>query len=79
MPLVTKTTDVKIDRAGIVRLESPGGGGFGDPRRRDPLQVARDVRFGYVTRESASAHYAVALRVDGSVDEAATADLRSRT
>ena len=78
MPLVTKTTDVKIDRAGFVRLESPGGGGFGDPRRRDPSQVARDVRLGYVTRESASAHYAVTLRADGSVDDRATAELRSR-
>ena len=77
VPLVTKTTDVKIDRAGFVRLESPGGGGFGDPRRRDPSQVARDVRLGYVTRESARAHYAVALRSDGSVDEAVTAGLRS--
>jgi N-methylhydantoinase B len=77
VPLITKTTDVKIDGNGFVRLESPGGGGFGDPRRRDPLQVARDVRLGYVTRDSAKAHYAVALRADGSVDEAATAGLRS--
>jgi N-methylhydantoinase B len=78
VPLVTKTTDVKIDRSGLVRLESPGGGGFGDPRRRDPSRVARDVRLGYVTRESARAQYAVALGADGDVDEAATADLRSR-
>jgi N-methylhydantoinase B len=78
VPLVTKTTDVKIDRSGFVRLESPGGGGFGDPRRRDPSQVARDVRLGYVTPESARAHYAVALRADGSVDDGATAELRSR-
>jgi N-methylhydantoinase B len=77
VPLVTKTTDVKIDRTGFVRLESPGGGGFGDPRRRDPSQVARDVRLGYVTPESAKAHYAVALRADGSVDEATTVRLRS--
>jgi N-methylhydantoinase B len=77
VPLVTKTTDVKIDRNGYARLESPGGGGFGDPRRRDPSQVARDVRLGYVTRESASTHYAVALRADGSVDDGATAELRS--
>ena len=32
---------------------------------------------GYVTRDSAKAHYAVALHADGSVDEAATAGLRS--
>ncbi len=27
-----------------VRLETPGGGGFGDPLTRDPARVARDVR-----------------------------------
>jgi N-methylhydantoinase B len=46
VPLVTKTTDVKVTNADIVRLESPGGGGFGDPRQRDADLVARDVRFG---------------------------------
>jgi N-methylhydantoinase B/oxoprolinase/acetone carboxylase alpha subunit len=32
-----------------VRLETPGGGGFGDPPARIRA-VARDVRLGYVTR-----------------------------
>ena len=30
-PLVSKVTDVKIRRGQKVRLETPGGGGFGDP------------------------------------------------
>jgi N-methylhydantoinase B len=76
VPLVTKTTDVKITRDGIVRLESPGGGGFGDPLHRDAALVARDVRLGYVSIDSARVDYGVALRADGSVDEPATADLR---
>lgn len=76
VPLVTKTTDVKIDRDGIVRLESPGGGGFGDPLGRDAALVARDVRLGYVSAESARRDYGVALRVDGTLDEKVTADLR---
>jgi len=76
VPLVTKTTDVKVTNADIVRLESPGGGGFGDPRQRDAALVARDVRFGYVSVESARRDYGVALRADGGVDEAVTADLR---
>jgi N-methylhydantoinase B len=78
VPLVTKTTDVKIRRNGIVRLESPGGGGFGDPLQRDANLVARDVRLGYVSIGSARADYGVALRSDGSVDEALTTDLRRR-
>jgi N-methylhydantoinase B len=76
VPLVTKTTDVRIRRDGIVRLESPGGGGFGDPRQRDAALVARDVRLGYVSAGSAQRDYGVALRADGSVDDAATARLR---
>jgi N-methylhydantoinase B len=76
VPLVTKTTDVRIRRDGIVRLESPGGGGFGDPLQRDPALVARDVRLGYVSVESARRDYGVALRADGSVDDDATAGRR---
>jgi N-methylhydantoinase B len=74
---VTKTTDVKIRRGDLVRLESPGGGGFGNPLQRDPALVARDVRLGYVSSESAARDYGVAVRADGSIDDAATAGLRS--
>ena len=66
-PLVSKVTDVKIRRGQKVRLETPGGGGFGDAATRDPERVARDVRFGYVTREAAARDYKVLLNDDGSV------------
>src|SRR6185295_6525106 len=56
-PLVSKVTDVKIRRGQKVRLETPGGGGFGDPATRDPAKVARDVRLGYVTAEAAAHLY----------------------
>ena len=56
-PLVSKVTDVKIRRGQKVRLETPGGGGFGDPLERDPERVERDVRLGYVTREAAERDY----------------------
>jgi N-methylhydantoinase B len=78
VPLVTKTTDVKITRDGIIRLESPGGGGFGEPFERDAALVARDVQLGYVSAESARRNYGVALDIDGGVDLAGTADLRRR-
>jgi N-methylhydantoinase B len=78
VPLVTKTTDVKVRRDGVVRLESPGGGGFGDPLQRDAALVARDVRLGYVSIDSARRDYGVALHADGAVDEKLTAGLRSR-
>jgi len=34
-------------------LQSAAGGGFGDPQRRDPDAVARDIAEGYVTKEDA--------------------------
>ena len=56
-PLVSKVTDVKIRRGQKVRLETPGGGGFGNPSERDPERIARDVRLGYVTAEAADRDY----------------------
>jgi N-methylhydantoinase B len=76
-PLVSKITDVKIRRSQKVRLETPGGGGFGDPAKRDPERVARDVRLGYVSREAARRDYKIVLRDDGSADQAATAKARA--
>jgi N-methylhydantoinase B len=36
-----------------VRVETPGGGGFGDPRERDPAALERDLRDGKVTDPAA--------------------------
>ena len=57
-------------------MEMPGGGGLGDPRRRDPEMVAADVRYGLVSPEAALRDYAVVLNQDGGVDSAATAARR---
>ena len=76
-PFVSKVTDVKIRRGQKVRLETPGGGGFGDPATREVAQVARDVRLGYVSRAAALREYKVALRADGSLDVEATERARA--
>ncbi|MEM7445460.1 MAG: hydantoinase B/oxoprolinase family protein [Pseudomonadota bacterium] len=68
-PMVSKLTDVHIRQGMRIRLESPGGGGYGDPKRRSPDRVARDVRLGYISRENARADYGAAL--DGVGSEAA--------
>ena len=60
----------------VARLELPGGGGFGDPKRRDPDLVAADVADGLITHDQAERDYGVALTPDGRVDAAATARLR---
>ena len=35
-------------------LQSAGGGGYGEPRRRGPAALARDIAEGYVTAEAAT-------------------------
>jgi N-methylhydantoinase B len=61
-----------------VSLQSPGGGGIGDPRRRDPALVLRDLRDGVISAAAARDLYGVAFATDGrSVDAAATARLRA--
>jgi N-methylhydantoinase B len=60
----------------FIRLELPGGGGFGDPLERDPEQVALDVADGLISRETAERDYRVAFAADGALDHAATQRLR---
>jgi N-methylhydantoinase B len=38
-------------------LEKAGGGGYGDPSKRDPEAIARDIAEGYVTPEAAKRDY----------------------
>jgi N-methylhydantoinase B len=49
-PMASKVVGVQIRRGQRVRLETPGGGGWGDPAARDAAAIARDLRLGYVTR-----------------------------
>ena len=66
-----------VPGADFIRLELPGGGGFGDPLERDMDKVAEDVREGYVGAEVAREVYRVALDARGRVDAEATRVLRS--
>jgi N-methylhydantoinase B len=61
----------------FIRLELPGGGGFGNPAERDPEQVALDVADGLISRETAERDYRVALTPEGDVDREATARRRA--
>ncbi|MBL6076824.1 hydantoinase B/oxoprolinase family protein [Belnapia sp. T18] len=44
-----KSDNVPLQRGDRIRLETSGGGGFGDPARRAPEAAARDLALGYVT------------------------------
>ena len=58
-------------------IAMPGGGGLGNPRRRQVAAVADDVRQGFISAEAARRDYGVAVNDDGTVDEAETAKLRA--
>jgi N-methylhydantoinase B len=60
--LASKIVGIKLTRGQRVRLETPGGGGYGEARERDPAAVARDVRLGYVSADLADKDYGTAWR-----------------
>jgi N-methylhydantoinase B len=58
-------------------LQLPGGGGFGDPRAREPERVREDVLDGLITAEAARRDYGVAISADGEINVAETERLRA--
>jgi N-methylhydantoinase B len=74
---LSKEQDIPLKAGDRVRVGTPGGGGYGDPFKRDPALVLRDVRLGYYTPEQAADMFGVALSADGRIDHAATERLRS--
>ncbi len=47
--LDSRVSDLVLHRGDRVALETPGGGGVGNPQDRDPVLVDRDWRFGYIS------------------------------
>jgi N-methylhydantoinase B len=60
---------VALGRGATVQLNPPGGGGYGDPRRRPPERVLEDVVNGYVSIRAATSEYGVAVRYSGAADQ----------
>jgi len=52
-----------------VHINLPGGGGYGNPFRRDPEKVRWDVIEGYITAEAAQKNYGVSVRYTGKPDD----------
>jgi N-methylhydantoinase B len=71
--LESKLGHFALRQGDVFAYSFQGGGGYGDPIRRDPARVARDVRNGIVTRQRADEIYGVVLREDKGVDQEATA------
>ncbi|MDK1387138.1 hydantoinase B/oxoprolinase family protein [Sinorhizobium sp. 8-89] len=74
--LPSRYADYPLKAGDVFELETPGGGGYGDPLTRDPASVLADVREGYVSVEAAGRDYGVVLvagpkgpRLDGEATQ----------
>lgn len=78
--LPTRYADYPLKAGDVFRLDTPGGGGYGDPLRRDPERVLSDVREGMVSPEAADREYGVVVMRSNctwTIDEQATATRRA--
>ena len=57
-------------------IAQQGGGGFGDPKARNEIAVADDVRLGLISSEAAARDYGIVVRDDGQIDHVETARRR---
>jgi N-methylhydantoinase B len=76
-PMASKVTGLRLANGQRARLETPGGGGWGDPAARAPEAVAQDVRRGLIGAGTAARDYFVAVTASGDVDAGATRRLRT--
>ncbi len=53
-------TAVPLGAGDVVRISTGNGGGFGNPRERDPGQIALDLRDGYIGQQEAETLYGLA-------------------
>lgn len=62
--MVSKMRGIRLQQGQAVRLETPGGGGYGQSAKRDPMHVAKDVRQELITPEQADSSYGDNWRAD---------------
>jgi N-methylhydantoinase B len=78
-PMKTKVTGVKMKQGDRLVIKSPGGGGYGDPFKRDVELVLRDVKMEYISSGFARKEYGVVIKKNKGelvIDHEATAKLR---
>ncbi len=54
---LSKEQDIPLQAGDRVHVRTPGGGGYGDPARRNPAATAEDVRLGRYTAAEAAAKF----------------------
>jgi N-methylhydantoinase B len=75
--LASKCDGIAVEKDDLLHFVTWGGGGWGDPLKRDPATVGLEIRRGLVSVKGAL-DYGVVADAEGLVDEAATAALRVR-
>jgi N-methylhydantoinase B len=79
--LPTRYADYPLREGDVFRLDTPGGGGHGDPLARDAERVLADVREGQVSAPAAERDYGVVLKRSGhswALDRTATQARRAQ-
>ena len=54
---LSKDQDIAITAGDVICVSTPGGGGFGEPRRRANASIARDLELGYYTAEQSQSAF----------------------
>lgn len=75
--LPSTCSEYPLGAGDLLRITTPGGGGYGDPLTRDPAAVVRDVREDKLSIVDARDTYAVAIAADGTLDAVQTQRLRA--
>lgn len=73
--LASKESPRSLPTGTVLTVISSGGGGWGDPYRRDPERVGQDVRDGFISLVKARTDYGVVLTKEG-IDQEETKKLR---
>lgn len=74
-----KTTSLPLRKGDVIRVITPGAGGYGSPKRRPAEKVLQDVMEKKVSLQAAREEYGVVIRSDGGhleIDWPATQELR---
>ncbi|MEX5600366.1 hydantoinase B/oxoprolinase family protein [Pseudophaeobacter sp. C1-32P7] len=61
-PMASKMVGIKLERGQSVRLDTPGGGGYGPASQRPAADVARDVTGGLMSPDAATETYGPAWK-----------------
>ncbi len=79
LPHFSKDQGIHVKGGDMIRVSTPGGGGYGDPLTRAPEAVGRDVSLGYYTPAQAEALFGVVVDPETfTIETAATEAARGR-